>query len=737
MSNTLQTGTSRKLLAAMVLASLATVVGTAPSHAQATNGKRTQTKTAAKKRITQLGTVMVTAEKRKENLQKVPMSISVIDADQMRDQHKLTLAAILGETPGVEVQQTATGPQFAIRSVGPTGRPGGEQAVAVYKDGVYFDRIDSMRGALLDVARVETLMGPQGTLYGRNALAGVVNIVYNEPVLGTFSGSGGLGFGNYGEIDENGVLNIPLGEKLALRAAYSGAQHDGYLSDGLDDENDHAGRVKLRYAPTDDLDMIFTLEQDRVGGRGESASEVTADWPDRSGWKPWTDTADASGLYQDTRSTMADLHLIWTTPIGTLTFLPAFVRNVYSGLQENNGTKQIEDRTKTQDSYELRLASPDGDSKLTWQVGAYGYDANEPQRFTTLVAVEPVDGYPVDDTLANRTKSWAVFGQATVSLTDTLRVVAGARYTHDERSMTFAGGNFAEGGSGTPATESTSYEKPTWKLGVEWDAAPASMLYATVSTGYRAGDVSGSPNGVTATLPQLMTQYAIGAKNRFFDNRLQVNTELYYSDYKNYLIDLSYQVSPEQPPQAFIENAKHLTIKGLDLDVDYDLTANDDIHLGFNYLDAKFGTQPTFSDPSITDETELASLRQQLAYYSGATKPYAPRRSLTLAWSHYWNLANGGTLMLRPDVTYASSAYVSLLTTNVNDPAALQPAYHLYNISLDYTAPDGNWGMGIYGRNLDNTPVVTDYSAALNAGTVATVNVGPPRTYGAQFWAKF
>ncbi|MFT3763041.1 MAG: TonB-dependent receptor [Pseudoxanthomonas sp.] len=686
-------------------------------------------------KATQLETVTVTAEKRTTNLQKTSISVSVIDAETMRDEHKLTLSDVLGATPGVQVQETATGPQFAVRSVGATGRPGGEQAVPTYRDGVLFDRVDSARSMLLDVSQVEVLMGPQGTLYGRNALGGAINITYNQPVLGSLEGSAGLGFGNYGLIEGNAVLNAPLGEKWALRAAFSSAQRDGYLNNGRNDQDDRAARVKLRYAPSDDLDLVFTYEQSRLGGKGNGSSDVSADWPDRSGWDPWYDD-DLSNVYKNTKSELASINLQWRTDAGTLFVLPAHLKNSYDAYQVNSGVPQTEVRTKTQDSLEVRFASPD-DQRFVWQVGAYYYDADEPQVFTTFISPEPANGPPADLTPGNQTRSWAVFGQATTWLSDALRLVTGARYTRDRRTMQYAGGDFGGGGSGALAEATYNYSKPTWRLGMEWDVADASMLYGTVSTGYRSGDVSGSPFGITGNPAQEMTSYALGSKNRFLDNALQVNVELYYSTYKNYPIGLTYQASPQAPPSMYSAAAKGMKIRGLDLGISYALTISDRVDVAFNYLDATFGTQPPFDDPSVTDPEAAASFAEQLAHYSGAIKPSAPRTSGSVSYQHDWDLADGGSIALKPNLHYSASSYTSLLTADVNEPKALQPSYWLYNLSLTYTAASGQWGMGVYGNNLGNKAVVTNFSEAMTADAIDTVNVAAPRTYGVQLWAKF
>ncbi|MFT4249042.1 MAG: TonB-dependent receptor [Pseudomonas sp.] len=685
-------------------------------------------------RTTELQTVLVTAEKRQANLQKTSIAVEVVDAQTMQEQHRKTASELLAAMPGVAVQDSAGGPQFSVRSIGATGRPGGEQSVPIYRDGVYFDRVDSARSMLLDVARVEVLKGPQGTLFGRNALGGAVNVIYNQPKLGTTEGAVSLGVGNYALREGDAVINLPIGQDWALRAAFSRATRDGYLSNGRDDQDDSAARIKLRWHPSEVLDVVLTAEQDKLGGKGNGTADVTDDWPDRSGWKAWYDDDDAP-VYKDSKIDVLSLQLDWTTPLGVLSVIPAHLTSRYVADQVQGGVEQIERRTKTQDSLEVRLVSDPG-SPVQWQFGGYYYDADEPQSFTTLLGPY-TNGYPIDLTPRNWTRSLAAFGQATLPLAEAWRLVLGARYTRDRRTLAFASGDYSNGGTGTLLSRTYDYSRPTYKLGVEWDASAASMLYANISTGYRSGDVEGSSSGISAGKMQLLTQYALGYKSRFFDNRLQFNAELYYDDYRNFPVALSYQASEDAFPETYAASAKNLTIKGLDLDLVLNLSIDDRIDFGTSFMHARFGQQPAFADSSVTDADEFAAFARQLASYSGATKQQAPSVAFTLGYHHFFGFANGGQLDLNPNLQYSSEYYVSALTEDVNDVRALQPAFFLYNVYLNYTAPSGGWGIGAYGKNLSNEAVITNFTPGLASGAVDSVNLAAPRTFGVQGWWRF
>ncbi len=201
--------------------------------------------------------VVVTAERHEANAQKVPITIQVLGADEVRSSGISGVTDLAKMTTGVEIGVGGSSTQIFIRGVGdfsfnPLANPG----VAFNVDGVYIARPDGLAGNLYDVERIEVLKGPQGTLYGRNANGGSINVITREPLLGATGATLNLEVGDYQYRRVDGAVNVPLGESAALRAAFNVTDRDGYLSDGTNDDVQRAGRVRFRWQPSEDVSLI-------------------------------------------------------------------------------------------------------------------------------------------------------------------------------------------------------------------------------------------------------------------------------------------------------------------------------------------------------------------------------------------------------------------------------------------------------------------------------------------------
>ncbi|HWU03083.1 MAG TPA: TonB-dependent receptor plug domain-containing protein, partial [Novosphingobium sp.] len=195
-----------------------------------------------------LGEIVVTAQRRSESLQRAAVSVTALAGDALRSQAKNSVAAAILDVPAVQVQGNTNGAQIYVRGVGSNADSQlGDPAVNLNVDGVYQQETEVPTSLMFDVNRVEVLRGPQGTLYGRNATAGAVNIVTADPVLGQFSGYATLQGGNYSAIHSEAAVNVPVSDKLVVRGAFASDHHDGYLSNGDNDAAMMAGRLKVLY----------------------------------------------------------------------------------------------------------------------------------------------------------------------------------------------------------------------------------------------------------------------------------------------------------------------------------------------------------------------------------------------------------------------------------------------------------------------------------------------------------
>ncbi|MCC7462272.1 MAG: TonB-dependent receptor [Gammaproteobacteria bacterium] len=537
-----------------------------------------------------LDEVVVTAEKWKANLQKTPMSIQVYTGEQLQQEGKKRIDDIMRGVAGVQPSDSQVGSYFSIRGVD-NGANGGPvmgppaPTVAIVIDGVFQNRSEVVRGGTLDVAQVEVMRGTQTTAIGANALAGAVSMVSRRPVF-DYQAEGSLEIGNYNLLNMEGVLNLPLADNQALRAAYSTNKRDGYLSSNAGNSDITNARLKYRWQASDTLDIVVTGASNHIGGNGvqqgvltysgrwegynaaNAASYLTTmggpagnllfgllptpgqTFRDRS--DPWDDGYPADqwpiNPFRDTRISQYSAEINWNTAIGDVTLMPS-VQNAHFRSTEpprGSGTSYMaEDIKEDTTQIEARLASRPG-ARLEWLVGGYFYDLDRPQGVFESIAFANDPMNPTGATTygwtnsptKNRTE--AAFAQGKYPILDTLRAFASLRYSHDTSDAlpTLSG---PDGIAGT-ATGPTggyvygswikgSWSATTYRSGVEYDVLPQAMVYATYATGYQPGTADAMAN--RATVKSTTRQYSLGVKSRFLENRLQVNLDAFLLKYKD------------------------------------------------------------------------------------------------------------------------------------------------------------------------------------------------------------
>ncbi|MFO1409171.1 MAG: TonB-dependent receptor [Steroidobacteraceae bacterium] len=373
----------------------------------------------------QLEEVVVTAEKREVNLQKVATSIQVKQGEELRAEGKQRIDEIMQGTVGIQAQDSRTGLTFFVRGVdSSTGNPGQSivSPVAVLVDGVSQARSEAVRGGALDLSRAEIMRGPQSTTLGANAAAGAVSLVSNKPVLGEYQARGQVEIGNYSKRQVEGVFNAPLGSSTALRVAFSQDKRDGYISAGAGDSDLLSMRAKLRWQPNDNLDTVLTLSTQHIGGNGVQQSVLLAygQWQPitqaNAGslqltpggcastapgvlvigcpaiywaqWGPVTPVGESfrqrksawdDGLptlpnhpFRDSNIHLASVEITWKTGIGTLSVLPSIQYTDYDSREDEMapGTSYMTESNKQVNPVvDVHLNSNPG-GKLEWLVGA-------------------------------------------------------------------------------------------------------------------------------------------------------------------------------------------------------------------------------------------------------------------------------------------------------------------------------------------------------------------------------
>lgn len=659
----------------------------------------------------QLEEIVVTAERRAENIQKTPVSVSVISGEELAAQNRTHLDEILAGTAGVQLQQGPAGYIVNIRGV--TNNAGGtaDYVTAMYSDGVYTQLELESRAAFIDLNRVEVLRGPQGTLYGGNALGGAVNIISNDPDLQKYQARARLSAGNYSMLGGEAVLNVPLTGSSALRAVVASENREGFLANGQDDSVYSVGRLKYRYSPSDQLNIVLSASYTKVGGHG--AGTVHSSYPEdfSSQSNPWfaaDPVVDGIPLSARTevRLTSYRASVDWNVGFGTLTLLPAWTDVLQKQDAAPFGPPVSSTLKQRRPQAEVRLNSLP-DSAVKWTVGAFYLHYNTP------LTISIINGPSLGEDL-NRYTTYAGFGQVTVPVTTAFRVTGGLRYTHASKDSQ---GFFDLGFARLTEPGSFSAGKTTWKAGVEADLAEHSLLYANVSEGFRVGGVIGGGGTFTPgeTLPtfdsETMTAYEIGSKNEFLDRRALLNAEVFYYDYGNYQVADTF-INGAGLQLGTTDNVQGVKSYGGEIEAHYLPTPADDLEASVAYLHARFGTQTGVAQKFNIDGDPL---------------DHSPDWTLHLAYQHTWTLGSGSRLTAAVDGNYTTKqrAYFATDCYALDVPCE-QEAYHLSNARLAWNSADDRWTATAWIRNIEDYAVMN-----ANQGPPGlAINVGQPRTYG-------
>ena len=733
-----------------------------------------------------LGDIIVTAERRSESLQRTALAVSAVSGGDLINSGVSEATGLSKLVPALQVQPSGgSSTSFYLRGVGTqSGNSFAENAVAFNFNGVYVARPTAPAGTFFDLERVEVVKGPQGTLYGRNATGGAINVLPARPRLGEFSGNMTLEYGSYDNKRGSGALNIPLGETMALRFATQLVDRDGYLSDGYDDENGKAFRGSLLLEPSSDWSMLLVADYFDQGGKGPgnvlipTATFAAPDPSDRIGGSdPIAQAAAAvaagplpgnpfcggpgnlvnSGCVRLPQGDGFLDNIFWgisaqiegNVGFGTLTMLPAYRRtdtNFRTYLPGFIG--EISD-TAEQMSLEVRLAS-NADQALRYVIGGFYY--SEDQAAQNYFAQGDLSTQRFHPNL--KTESLAAFGQFTYDLSDTFRLVAGGRYTKEDKSQSTQSASGGRPGPinpplNAPFSGALSFEKFTWKAGVEWDAGPASLVYANVATGFKTGGffVANPPENTFA--PEKLTAFTLGAKNRFLDNRLQINLEAFYWDYTDQQVTFVGGIRTANGTFAnggVTVNAGKSRIYGTELEFAYQVFANGRLTANVQYLNGKYDELLTanFSGPGNPIPTGCTVVGSRLANpgvnnarffdtdCSGKPTIQSPEWVANLGYEHSFDLGGDMELVASARTNISSSYFTNVTFEEVQK----QGSFMTSDLLLTLEGPDDRWSLSGYVNNVENETIFA------RAGNRPILNISyatlrAPRTYGARLNFRF
>ena len=559
--------------------------------------------------------IIVSAQKRDESIQEVPIAISAFTGDALRNTGITDSQDLVKAVPGVSGALSSNYMFITVRGINAgTYTAASEPALGLYTDGIYRGRHGAAIGTYYDLERVEVLKGPQGLLFGRNASSGAIHVITAQPDLDETGAFFSLGAGERGRQALEGMVNVPLGDRWGLRAAVIQKEEDGYMRN-LTTGEDHlwyevsAGRLSLRHEPDWGDATLRAAYEDREQS-GVIYMPLTADgslqWGDERTVN--TTTGDYDRVQMAETSLTVNIDLPGSLALRSLT---GYYANKFDYQEDWDGTPLDMGNWMSQQeseyfSQEFVLSGDRG--RLSWFAGASFYNEDISYDMHHLTGdIGWLFGLPFPLVFDERAyidgeyQGWAVYGETRWQLTDALDLSVGGRYTSDERDgeMEFLGGGFILGVyTPSPVSGGESWNDFSPRVALRYFARDNLMLYGTASRGFKAGGLETTrlsepadpltllppPGATIATYDaEEVWAYEVGAKGRLFDDRLRVAAAAYTYDYQDRQIDV---FDPTQGLAAVL-NVGEVEGAGLELELLWVLNRHFDVHLALGYLDVE------------------------------------------------------------------------------------------------------------------------------------------------------
>ncbi len=767
------------------------------------------------------GDIVVTATRGETLLSKTPLAITAVTGDDLRSRGIVGPTALGEAVPNLSIDRT-NGLQITIRGVSSTdGTEKGNPSAAFLLDGVYLARPQEADISIFDVSRVEVLRGPQGTLYGKNTTAGVVNFITNKPQFGTFGAGINVGYGNYSSVNADGYVNIPAGDSVAFRLSASFDQRDNFIRPAPGDTNaslnpfrkNFGARAQVMFKLGDRGDFLLRGSYGTLGGSRAVAvptsnffqqtgngTTTTRDVNGNAIWSPIAggnaarltrnlrtipvDTARyGGGVAGSNRPTEVD-NSTWAidgelnydlggftaTYLGSYreykanensnldirgllpTSLPGFLLPVNFANDCTQATEQCSypgffNGDYQQQSHEVRVAT-NGDGPFKLQVGANYFREHSvigfwiPDFPEFIIGANRLYGFPQETT----SKAIGAFAQTTYAVSDSFRVTAGVRYTHDNLfryGHTVATNNITApiviGGSTYANDAQVINNKITWKLGFDADVANG-LVYGNVSTGYKQGGFGdGCSTGATTRVttqgencaptqpqaiyyqPETLTSYELGYRGRIAEG-VKIDVTGFYYRYNNQ--QLSSLLNINGAPTLVTTNAGKSSVLGLEFQATLNPTRNFEVDLGFNLTDAKY---LHFCPGGTGTANPLDNCTAGTPDYRGRPLDRSPRHQAFAGFR--WTVPMGDNSVVLAASTKLTGRYA--ITQFGSTPLQyFTPSHTNTQASVTYNGPDGRWYLQGYVKNLENF-------LEIRAGSADTVTPSDPRTFGVRAGFRF
>ena len=690
-----------------------------------------------------VGEIVVTAQKRSESVQKVPIAIIAVGGDTLVRSGITGTDALQRVAPGLSISTVGSGfiSYTYIRGGGTNQLDiGADPSVAYFVDEIYIGGTAGLQFDLFDIDHVEVLKGPQGTLFGRNAASGAISIVTKRP-SSVAEGYASLEAGNYGNVVARAGLTGPLvGDSLLYRISLGSKHHDAYtknLNDGEDPGklSTLSGRVQVELRGSD---VRFLITADGTRGRNGQTNQFLS-----SALKTSVLTAAANATFplsgesfyrhyyrsgfedQDTGALSGRLE--WDTLVGQLTSIGAYRNNHFKRSQDYTpGADALRLNTNERDrtfSQEVRIVS-DANRRLRWLAGLFYYRARQRMIYDQVAgetfAVPPVRNTTREDDQRLSTRSYAAFGQLSLDILDNLSLIAGIRYTEDEkhsRRTLFTRPATAVSNFAVDVTDKWHALTPAVTL--QYNVTPDAMLYGSYRRGFKSGGfqpaaVATVAIGSTPFDPEKVDSYELGVKSVLFDRKLTFNLDLFLSKIRNQ------QILQTLPGAVnLVSNAGATTAKGADLSIKARPFSNLRLTGDLTYQRARFDRYQSLVGTVQSD-------------FTGNTQLRSPDFTGAIGVEYDIDLQASGKLTLAGQYNYRTRLFYTV--NNLTTRGLYQPGYGLADGRLAYTPRKGNWDVSAWVRNIAN---VHYFRNIVVIGTTGLAQPGDPTTFGGSFGVRF
>jgi iron complex outermembrane receptor protein len=702
--------------------------------------------------------ITVTARKRVENLQEVGLSVSALSKAELDIRFDIDLENLENAAPNVVIDDIQQGPgspaAISIRGVGTTDvEKNFDPTVGVVMDGVFIGVNSGMMMKAIDLESVEILRGPQGTLFGRNSIGGVINITRGKPTFDGFSGSAVAGIGNNSSWRADAFLNFTLSESFAFRLGGAIRETDGWFYNATREQE--VGDIEYRiispsftWRPTENLEIYYRYDDTRQDQDANTLLNMAQ--PDQAFCFYYGQCAQSLTVPQsgDRYTVLQNDDPTYQTYFDTKTHIinaawdinnnydRVFVfddfstdEEVYQDWDATPETLYHTDRPATWDqtSYELRLNYTG--ERLSYTAGLYYWDSDYHIDLMSYIGffdfffdLPPgtVGTVPIPQSVTQTTKSSAIFLEGDYDFTDKWTLTLGGRYTKDKKTSAVVDPSMPEledhGGPDDPFNEDWSEFTP--KVGLRFQTNEDLMFYGLYSKGFRAGGFNGRPGTgqyLAAAVPydpETVDNFELGMKSEWLEGRMRLNASIFNMDYKDKQEEQSVYTGVGTGQQTIVVNAGEATIRGLEIDFNWLITDIFVLNGNLGLLDAEFDE---LEDPDTGTDLSYLDLRR------------APDVTATIEPVFTFNAGNG-VFQIRGAWHYVDDMELTFM----NSPQTHVPSHTTFDGSIVYTI--NQFSVSLWGLNLGNDDSWTqgyDVGAGVgNPGFWSYTAVRPSKTYG-------